>query len=221
MAVLRADVERALDELISQEGGMRFQGLAVVLAKKRWPALIARQRKKDFGLDAYAPASLTKDGISKGLAASITPKLRKIDSDAKAAKQNFPDLQSLLFVTPAKVGNLERKRWEEAVQKDHGVELHIIEREEIIALMMMPENASVRASFLYLDGDSEPEVEDLIDRTRLAATSVAKAWAGKIKGHPLVELTAVRLEPSWQGVGRHPVAWADRRIIAAGLPHRP
>ena len=196
MAVLRADVERALDELISQEGGMRFQGLAVVLAKKRWPALIARQRKKDFGVDAYAPASLTADGISKGLAASITPTLRKIASDTKTAKRNFPDLQLLLFVTPAKVGNLERKRWEEAVWKDHGVELHIIEREEIIALMMMPENASVRASFLYLDGDSEPEVEDLIDRTRRAATSVAKAWAGKIKGHPLVDLTAVRLEPS-------------------------
>lgn len=196
MAVLRTDLERALDDLISQEGGMCFQGLAVVLGKKRWPELIARQRKKDFGLDAYAPASLTADGIGKGLAASITPTLGKIDSDAKTAKQNFPELKSLLFVTPAKVGNLKRKIWEEAVRKDHGVELYVIEREEIIALMMMPENASVRASFLHLDGDSEPEVADVIDRTRCAATSVAKAWAGKIKGHPLVELKAVRLAPS-------------------------
>ena len=175
---------------------MRFQGLAVVLGKKRWPELIARQRKKDFGLDAYVPASLTDDGISKGLAASITPTLEKIASDAKSAKQNFPELKSLLFVTPATVGNLKRKSWEEAVREDHGVELHIIEREEIIALMMMPENASVRASFLYLDGDSEPEIADLIERTRRAAISVATAWAGKIKGRPLVDLTALRLDPS-------------------------
>ncbi len=70
MVVLRTDIERALDELVSQENGMRFQGLAVVLGKKRWPELIARQRKKDFGLDAYAPASLTPEKIGKGLAAS-------------------------------------------------------------------------------------------------------------------------------------------------------
>ena len=73
MAILRTDIERALNELTSQEEGMRFQGLAVVLGKKRWPELIARQRKKDLGLDAYAPASLTPEKIGKGLAASIRP----------------------------------------------------------------------------------------------------------------------------------------------------
>ena len=36
MAVLRTDIERALEELASQEEGMRFQGLAVVLGKMRW-----------------------------------------------------------------------------------------------------------------------------------------------------------------------------------------
>src|ERR1017187_42389 len=163
MPVLRTDIERALDELASQEGGMRFQGLAVVLGKKRWPELIARQRKKDLGLDAYAPASLTPERIGKGLAASITPTLRKISGDAETAKESFPDLKMLLFVTCAKVGNAAREQWEKAIQKDHGLELHIIEREEIVTLMMMPENASLRASFLYLDIDAEPQVASLID----------------------------------------------------------
>ena len=134
MAILRIDIEKALDELTSQEEGMRFQGLAVVLGKKRWPQLIAHQRKKDLGLDAYAPPSLTPEKIGKGLAASITPTLRKITADAKTAKQNFPDLKRLLFVTAAKVGNASRKKWREAIQKDHGLELHIIEREEIMVL---------------------------------------------------------------------------------------
>lgn len=173
---------------------MRFQGLAVVLGKMRWPELIAHQRKKDLGLDAYASASLTPEKIGKGLAASITPTLKKISDDAKTAKKNFPDLKMLLFVTSAKVGNADRKRWKEEIQKDHGLELHIIEREEIITLMMMPENASLRASFLHLDIDAEPQIADLIDRTRHAADAVMRTWAGKTKGHPLIDLTAVRLD---------------------------
>lgn len=175
---------------------MRFQGLAVVLGKKRWPELIARQRKKDLGLDAYAPASLTPERIGKGLAASITPTLKKISDDAETAKRNFPDLRMLLFVTSAKVGNADRKRWEEAIQKNHSVELHILEREEIITLMMLPENASLRASFLHLDIDAEPQVVDLIERTRRAAAAVARTWAAKTKGHPLIDLSAVRLDPT-------------------------
>ena len=67
MAIQRTDIERALDELISQEDGMRFQGLAVVLGKMRWPELLAHQRKKDFGLDAHAPASETPEKVVKGL----------------------------------------------------------------------------------------------------------------------------------------------------------
>lgn len=196
MAVLRTDIEKALNELASHEEGMRFQGLAVVLGKKRWRELIARQRKKDFGLDAYAPASLALEKIGKGLAASITPKLEKISDDAKTAKENFPDLQMLLFVTSAKVGNATRKKWEQAIQKDHGLELHIIEREEIITLMMMPENALLCASFLYLNIAAEPQVADLIEKARRAATAVTRTWASKTKGHPLIDLTAVRLDPN-------------------------
>jgi len=194
MAVLRTDIERALDELASQEEGMRFQGLAVVLGKMRWPELIAHQRKKDRGLDAYAHASQTPEKIGKGLAASITPTLKKVSDDAETAKKNFPDLGALLFVTSAKVGNADRKRWEEAIQKDHGVELHIIEREEIITLMMMPGNASLCATSLNLDIDAEPQIADVIARTRRAAASITQAWARKTKGHPLIELTAVQLD---------------------------
>lgn len=156
--------------------------------------MIARQRKKDFGLDAYAPASQTPEKIGKGLAASITPTLKKISGDAKTAKENFSDLKALLFVTSAKVGNADRKRWEEVIQKDHGLELHIIEREEIITLMMMPENTSLRASFLNVNIDAEPQVADLIDKTRRAADAVTQTWAGKTKGNPLIDLSAVQLD---------------------------
>ena len=196
MAIQRTDIERALDEIRSQEEGMRFQGLAVVLGRKRWPQLIAHQRKKDFGLDAYAPASETPEKVGKGLAASIRATLVKVSDDAKRAKENFPDLRKLLFVTPAKVGNADRRRWEKALRNDHDLELLLIEREEIITLMTMPENASLCTSYLYLHIDPDPEVADLIDRTRRAAAGVARNWVAKTKGHPLIDLKAVRLDPN-------------------------
>ena len=196
MDILRTDIERALDELISQEEGMRFQGLAVVLGKQRWPELIAHQRKKDFGLDAYAPASQTPEKVGKGLAASITPTLRKVSQDVTDAKKHYPELRTLLFVTPAKVGNSDRRQWEKAIQEDHDLELIIIEREEVITQMMMPENASLCSSFLHLNIDAEPEIADLIDRTRHAAAAVTQNWARKTKGHPLIDLSAVRLDAS-------------------------
>ena len=205
----RIDIERALDELISQEGGMRFQGLAVVLGKQRWPELIAHQRKKDFGLDAYAPASETSEGIGKGLAASITPSRGKICADAKTAKENFPDLEKLLFVTPRQVGNTDRRRWGEEIHEEYGIELLIVEREEIITVLMMPDNASLCASCLYLPVKFEAQVTDLIGRTRRAAAAVTEAWARKTKGQPLVDPTAVRLDPA----GTEPAAFLSLRRI--------
>ncbi|MYE04830.1 MAG: NACHT domain-containing protein [Bacteroidetes bacterium SB0662_bin_6] len=196
MAILRSDIERALSELVSQEAGMLFQGLAVQLGKEHCPELIANQRKKDFGLEAYAPASRTSEKIGKGLAASITATWRKISGDAKTAKENHPDLETLYFVTPAKIGNADRRNWEQAIHESLGLNLHIIEREEIITLLMMPKNASLCASFLRLDIHHEPQVTDLIARTKRAATVVTESWAGKIKGQPLIDLTAVRLVPN-------------------------
>ena len=194
MAILRTDIERALDEIVSQEEGMRFQGLAVILGKQRWPELIAHPRKMDFGLDAYAPASQTPERVGRGLAASITPSLRKISDDAKTAKTNFPELRELLFVTPARIGNAKRKQWEEAIRTEHDLELLLIEREEIITLLMIPVNASLCASLLHVDIHADPEVANLITRTRRAAAAVTQSWATKTKGHPLIDLTAARLD---------------------------
>ena len=88
MPILRRDIERALDDLIDHEEGIRFQRLAVVLAKMRWDRLVAHPPKKDLGLDAYVPAWDTEEKTGKGLAASITPSLAKVSGDAERAKEN-------------------------------------------------------------------------------------------------------------------------------------
>ena len=67
----RSEIERALNEMISDETGMRFQGLAVVHGQKKWPQLVACERKWDGGLDAHAKGVLQSDGKGIGLASSV------------------------------------------------------------------------------------------------------------------------------------------------------
>ena len=102
---LRSEIEKALDEIISNEEGMRFQGVAVVLARQRCVELVASERKKDWGLDAHASAAGSPDGIGKGLACSITDELSKIVDDATKVKAHFHDVRVLYFATPQKVSN--------------------------------------------------------------------------------------------------------------------
>ena len=195
MAVPRIEIVRALEALVSQEEWTRFQSLAVVLGKQRWPELIANEWKNDFGLEAYAPPKLMPERVGKGLAASITATPGKVSADAKTAKKNYPDLKVLLFVTPAKVGNATRRKWARKILEDHGVELHVLGREDIITEMMLPKNAGLCTNHLHLNVEAEPDVADLIDRTRRAAGIVTQNWARRTKGRPLIDLTAVGLDP--------------------------
>src|SRR5262249_26230304 len=100
MVVLRFDIQKAWDDLISNEEGMKFKVLAVVLAKQRWPDFIACECKKDLGADAIARVCLGADGSGKALACSLTATLEKIKSDAAKIKEHFDDIAILVFATP-------------------------------------------------------------------------------------------------------------------------
>jgi hypothetical protein len=107
----RIDIERALDRLVSEEGGPKFQGLAVVLAKLRWPELLACERHNDLGLDAYASVSLSSDGRGKGVACSTTGTFDKIKSDAEKVQKHYPDVSLLVFYTTQKVTQSTKAKW--------------------------------------------------------------------------------------------------------------
>jgi cation transport regulator ChaC len=193
MPALRSEIEKALDEIISNEEGMSFQGLAVVLARQRWPELIASERKNDLGLDAYASASLSPDKIGKGLACSITGELSKIADDAKKVKQHFTDVNVLLFYTPEKVSNPKKKEWAERIQKDFGYELQVMSREEIITSLMEPGNASLCSSMLAIDVETDAATSEVIERIVAAAAAEAATWAIRTPG-PLISLMAARID---------------------------
>jgi len=214
MALLRVDIERALDELIANEEGMRFQSLAVVLAKQRWPDLIASERHKDLGADALAEAPFAAEGEGKFLACSITASvIEKIRSDAKEVKAQDKDITRMIFATPRRVTNIQKGMWAEAIRNDFGYNMAIMSREDIITSLMDPKNASLLKSHLGIHVDVEATLSELVEQVKEAAAEVAAAWSRRLAGRPLLRLRARRLDPE----GRDSAEILQLSDIAAAL----
>jgi hypothetical protein len=198
MAALRSDLERALDDLISNEEGMKFQGLAVVLAKKRWPDLIACERKRDLGADAIAKPSFAAEGEGKVLACSITAKLAKIRDDAEKVREHFSGIHKLIFATPVAVSNETGETWAAEIEKDFGCQLAVISREDILTSLLDPSNISLVKSHLGIHVEIEESAAELVERVRVAAREVNAGWLRRIADLPLIELRCLRLEADGQ-----------------------
>ncbi|MBN9662263.1 MAG: hypothetical protein J0H49_28960 [Acidobacteria bacterium] len=191
--VERIDIERALDSLASDEGGFIFQGLAVVLAKLRWPELIASERHKDRGLDAYASASVSADGRGKGLACSITGTYEKIKDDATETKKHYPDVSLLIFYTSEKVSQGKKAEWAQKIHSDFGLELIVVSREDIITTLQLPGNAHLCATHLRIPVPFQQTSAPLLQRVRDATGTVATQWAAhpRLTGKPTILLNGV------------------------------
>ncbi len=194
-AILRSDIVRALDELVSHEEAMKFQSLAVILGQQRWPELVAGERRWDLGRDAYVPARLAPDGKGKALAASITPTLAKLKADAAEISKHVDDVTLLIFVTPAPVSNHTIEGWAAEIRTGYGYELLVIPREEIISALLKPQNAPLCRSLLGIPVPVEPSIADLLERARRACQAEAAAWAAhpRMAGKPRIAMRAARL----------------------------
>lgn len=194
-APLRSEIETALNELESYEGGLRFQPLAVVLAKQRWPELIAAEPKSDLGLDAFVTTAHAADGVGRGVACSITASYSKIADDAKKVTKNFGDqIGHLVFMTSGKVSTPKRIEWAQRLRDEFGLELVVLSREDIITSLTDPKNVRLCRTYLGLDLIIEPSVAELIDNIREAAREEVTNWARAVADQPLIELHGVRVK---------------------------
>ncbi len=195
MPISRVAIEHALDAIASDEGGMRFQGLAVVLAKLRWPELIACERKWDLGLDAHAPAILSPLHVGMGLSSSTTPELEKIQADAKRARPHFSDLQILVFVTSGKVTNYTAEKWQAEIKKEYGWDLIVMSREEVIATLQVPHNVGLCTEHLGIAVPPQgPTNEALIQSTLAANEEIIANWSRRLGENPVIDLRLFRLD---------------------------
>jgi hypothetical protein len=135
--ITRSELERALDELISNQRGVDFQRIAVPLARERCPALVASEISKDGGEDAYLIARLP-DGKVLSVASSITATLGKIRGDLTTIKKRKSEVNTLWFYTPCSKSTQSIDGWRETIKKDFGVELQVLTREEVVGRLLDP-----------------------------------------------------------------------------------
>jgi len=162
----RTQIELALDEMISDETGKKFQGIAVVHAKQKWPQLVACERNWDGGLDAYASAELDSEKRGIGLACSITATPAKVEADAREAKKHYPDLRVLIFSTAKEVTQHTANIWAKDVLEKFGLQLIVVPREEFITWLLDPANADICRDQLGITDSSAAEIDALIDQAR-------------------------------------------------------
>ncbi|MBI2472067.1 MAG: hypothetical protein HYV59_12635 [Planctomycetes bacterium] len=196
MTIHRTDIEKALDEMISNEEGMTFQGLAVVLTKLKWPEFIASERHNDLGLDAYVPAGLASDRTGKAIASSLTATLDKIKGDVEKFTKHVNDVRILAFATPKKVTREIEKKWADEIKKDYGIELIILSKEDIITDLLKPANISLCQSHLKIHVPVEPTAEEMIAKTREATAEILQTWLAhsRLVGRLKIDLQSVRID---------------------------
>lgn len=194
--ILRSEIETALKEVISYESWKRFQVLAIILAKRRWPELIACEAKKDLGLDAYAGEVLAADGIAKGLAASLSGTLSKLKGDAKRTKENYPDVGIFIFATPHEITKQTERVWAQEIQKEFELDLIVMGREEIIDVLLEPQNAPLCSSILGIPVPLLAHTKDLVERARAATNELTEAWLvhPRRSGRPHIDLRIMKLD---------------------------
>ena len=175
----RSEIEHALDEIILYQEGMRFQAVAVLLAKRRWPSLVAFDWHRDGGLDAFLPAAESPYDVNVGISCSVTADWTKVDRDMRGASEHHPPLGRLEFMTPRPVERRTQERWEADLKIRYGAELTVRSREDIVADLQSPENEHICRDILKIAAPYELSSGPIGARLKEAAAEVAAAWAGK------------------------------------------
>ncbi len=190
----RTEIDRALDEVVSDEGN-RFQTIAVIRAQQKWPRLIACERKWDGGLDAHANGALEPDGKGVGLACSTTATIKKIKRDAAKTKEHYPDVRVLIFATTGRVTEHTKAQWAKEIADEFGLLLQVISREEFIVWLLDPANSDICRDQLGIAPSMTPDLAAAYERAREAAKDVADNWDRIVRrsGRPLISLNAVKL----------------------------
>lgn len=203
MAISWSEIEYALDEVIAHEEGVRFQRLAISLAKQRWSEVVATEVKKDGGEDALTHPHLTKDGKKFDIAASLTATLDKVRKDAKKISERGINLDLLIFYTAKKVQNTTVDEWRKEITNEFSHDLLVISREDIILELLKPQNEWLCSKFLDIQVPVKPGLDDVVSKAVIAVAKTLEQWKRRIQFTPkhLIDLDTVKLDDRHRPTG--------------------
>jgi hypothetical protein len=190
VTVGRTELALALDDMSENQDGVRFQRMALQLARQTWPEIVCSEPGKDLGVDARVPKSLAADGVGRAFACSITPTYAKIFADARKIRANYPNLKLMIFATPASVTNQRSEGWIQKLRNEVGLELVILPREDLVSRLLEPASAPARQLLLGIAVSKTPAFADLCTDVAHAARENVELWFAhrRLGSHPSLTL---------------------------------
>jgi hypothetical protein len=190
MTVGRTELALALDDMDENQDGVRCQRMALQPVRQTWPEIVCSEPGKDLGIDARVPTSLAADGVGRAFGCSITPTYAKILADARKIRANYPSLKVMIFATPASVSNQRGEGWIQELEKELGLELVILSREDLVSRLLEPASAPARQLLLGFAASRTPEFADLCAEVALATRENVDLWFAhrRLGSHPSLTL---------------------------------
>jgi hypothetical protein len=97
-----------------------------------------------------------------------------VDAVPPAVKENYKDLEVLIFVTPQKITALTAKDWAEEVRKKVDLQLYVMSREDIISSLTLPSNAALCGTLPGIRTPIEQDDAALLAKVREAGGAERK-----------------------------------------------
>lgn len=187
---VRTELALALDDMSENRDGVRFQRMALQLARQTWPEIVCSEPEKDLGADARVPKGLAADGVGRAFACSITPTYAKILADARKIRANYPNLKLMVFATPESVTNQRSEGWIQKLQNEVGLELVVLSREDLLSRLLEPASAPAQQLLLGIAVSRTPEFADLCTDVADAALENVELWFThrRLGLHPSIKL---------------------------------
>lgn len=132
----RDQITRAFESIPNLREYDRFQEMAFLLARPKWPGLRLTRKTGDRGADAV------DDDSRLALACGWNGDLQKVRDDCKRLSQERPEIKRLVFATSLAVEEIQIKGWKEKIRREFQIDLlAVLHRDWIIGELTGPKIA--------------------------------------------------------------------------------
>jgi len=168
---IRDQITRALDSIPNLREYDRFQEMAFLLARAKWPGLRLTRKTRDRGADAI------DDESAMALACGWNGDVQKLRQDCERLSDERPEIRKLVFATSLAVDEIEIKGWKEKIKEEFALELiAVMQRDWIIGELSTPEHRWIAHEFLDLPVGNFADLRTHLASIRSAALRVTNAW---------------------------------------------
>ena len=194
----RTEIERALDEMVSDEGKQVSDH-----CRHPCPAEVAATRSRVSANGMAGSTHTRMELLSRTGKDSVSParprrRSRRSRATQPRRREHYPDVRVLIFATTGKVTEHTKAQWAKEIADEFGLLLQVISREEFVVWLLDPANSDICRDQLGIAPSITPDLTAAYERAREAAKDVAANWDRLVRrtSRPLALFSTFLLDPA-------------------------